>query len=226
MLLPIENLLSKEEVKQMRLHLDQHGWLDGSDTAGGIARTVKFNQQADEQQPQIQQLQQFLLQKISRHPLSVSAALPEKIHPPKFNRYADGGSYGLHVDSAIMYLAGGESLRTDVSATIFLCEPDSYDGGELVIETQYGAQSVKLNAGDMIVYPSSSLHEVRPVTRGARVCSFFWIQSLVRSAQQREQLFDLDQVVQTLTVERGADDQQVRSLSALYHNLMRNWAAN
>ncbi len=226
MLLPIENLLSQDEVCQIRQQLNQGHWLDGRDTAGGIARTVKHNQQADESLPQVQQLQQFLLQKLSRHPLFITAALPEKIYPPKFNRYAEGGTYGLHVDSAMMYLADGESLRTDVSATLFLCEPDTYDGGELIIETQYGAQQVKLNAGDLILYPSTSLHEVRPVTRGERVCSFFWVQSLIRHAHQREQLFDLDQVVQTLTADRGADDAQVRSLSGLYHNLIRSWAEN
>ncbi len=226
MLLPIENLLSKAEVQHLRQQLDNNQWIDGKSTAGGIAVTVKNNQQIDDKQPQALALQQFILQKISQHPLFIAAALPEKIYPPKFNRYSSGEHYGLHVDSAIMYLNNGESLRTDVSATLFLSDPDSYEGGELAIETQYGAQEIKLNAGDLLLYPATSLHEVRPVTAGARICSFFWIQSLVRNTQQREQLFDLDQTIQVLTLERGAADEQVRSLSALYHNLLRGWANN
>ncbi len=226
MLLPVEKLLTKDEVLQICQLLKSSTWLDGKSTAGGIAQTVKNNQQLDDQQPEVQQLQQFLLQKMSRHPLFISAALPEKIYPPKFNRYTDGGHYGRHVDSAILYLANGESLRSDVSCTVFFSDASEYDGGELAIETQYGVQEVKLNAGDMILYPSNSLHEVKPVNQGERLCSFFWVQSLVRSPLQREQLFDLDQTIQALTQERGADDEHVRNLSALYHNLMRGWAVN
>lgn len=226
MLLPIKNFLSKEDVQQLREALGNANWQDGKVTAGGIASQVKQNQQVEEGTEHSNQLSNILLQRLSRHPEFISAVLPEKIYPPKFNAYANGGHYGLHVDSAIMYLQDGQSLRTDVSATLFLSEPDTYDGGELLIETHYGAQAVKLDAGDMILYPSTSLHEVTPVIRGQRLCAFFWVQSLVKKSQHREYLFELDQSIQALTVDRGSADAQVRSLSALYHNLLREWAEN
>jgi PKHD-type hydroxylase len=155
--------------------------------------------------------------------LLVSAALPRKIHPPRFNRYADGGTYGAHVDSALMRFGDGGMLRTDLSVTIFLSGPEEYDGGVLEIETGTGAQSVKLNAGDAILYLADSLHRVTPVTRGARLASFFWIESLVRDAGARALLFELDQAVQALTVQVGAAHAEVVRLSALYHNLLRRW---
>jgi len=166
----------------------------------------------------------MILSRLSECPEFISAALPKRIYPSKFNCYRNGGHYGLHVDSSIMTLPDGESLRTDISATLFLCDPDDYDGGELVVESQYGIQEVKLSAGDMILYPSTSLHEVRPVTRGERVCAFFWVQSMVRESQHRELLFDLDQSIQQLTKERGTDCPEVRRLTGIYHNLIRSWA--
>lgn len=224
MLLPIETLFNASEVAQISTLLDSAEWVDGSQSAGGIAQTVKNNLQLNDQTAQAAELRGILLERLSRDALFISAALPTKIFPPKFNCYRDGGYYGSHVDSAIFTLANGEQLRSDLSATLFLSPPDSYEGGELCIETQYGAQEIKLNAGDLILYPSTSLHQVKAVTRGARVAAFFWVQSMVRSAFQREQLFELDQSVQQLTVERGAEDAEVRRLSAVYHNLLRHWA--
>jgi len=224
MLLTIPQVLSKDEVQQFREHLDQAPWLDGKLTAGGQAVHVKANQQLDDNAELTKHLSQTLLHRLSTHPTFISAALPNKIFPPKFNRYQNGGHYGLHVDNAIMSLADGQSLRTDVSATLFFDEPEDYQGGELAIETQYGAQEVKLSAGDLILYPSTSLHQVRAVTQGKRVCAFFWIQSLVNDSGQREQLFELDQSIQVLTMERGSDDFEVKRLTGIYHNLVRSWS--
>lgn len=226
MLLTIENLISQDDACKLRKTLRHSQWQDGSNTAGAVARTVKFNQQLDDNHEITQQIQRFLLQKVSQNSLFVSAALPEKIYPPKFNRYAQGGHYGQHIDSSILYLRNRESLRSDLSATVFLSNPEDYQGGELVINTHYGRQEIKLKAGDMVLYPSTSLHEVMPVTDGVRLCSFFWVQSLVRDAHQREQLFELDQVIQQLTQERGLEDGQVKRLSGIYHNLIRGWANN
>lgn len=224
MLLPIEELFNSEEVSKIASLLDKASWLDGSHSAGAIAQGVKHNLQIDDQTDQAASLRKIVLDRLSSEALFISAALPAKIYPPKFNCYQHGGHYGQHVDSAIFTLPNGEPLRSDLSATLFLASPESYVGGELCIETQYGMQEVKLNAGDLILYPSTSLHEVKPVTSGARVAAFFWIQSMVRSAFHREQLFELDQSVQQLTVERGASDVEVRRLSTIYHNLLRDWA--
>ncbi|GAB3091979.1 Fe2+-dependent dioxygenase [Aestuariicella hydrocarbonica] len=224
MLLHIEKVLTPAQVQECRLQLNRCEWQDGKMTAGGVAGLVKANQQLDDALPVAQALRSALLDILRGNPLFVSAALPHKIFPPKFNRYTGGGHYGLHVDGAVMTLPEGEMMRTDLSATLFLTDPDDYDGGELVIETQYGAQEVKLDAGDMVLYPSSSLHQVTPVTRGARVSSFFWVQSLVQETRHREHLFDLDQTIQALTAERGAQDEQVKNLTRLYHNLVRDWA--
>lgn len=225
MLIAIPEVLSKQEVAQYRQHLTSAPWLDGRATAGSQAAQVKSNLQLDDKTELTQHLSQTLLSRLTSHPTFISAALPNKIFPPKFNLYQDGGKYGLHVDNAIMTLPNGESLRTDISSTIFFSEPNDYEGGELAIETQYGAQEVKLNAGDMIIYPSTSLHEVRPVTQGNRICAFLWVQSLVKDNQQREQLFELDQSIQVLTMERGNDDFEVKRLSGIYHNLVRLWSA-
>jgi PKHD-type hydroxylase len=225
MLIAIENVLSKDEVAQFRGHLDKAVWQDGIKTAGTLARNAKRNEQLDENAEPAISLGNHLLRRLGVHPKFISAALPNKIYPPKFNRYADGGTYGTHVDNALMPVSGTNIIiRSDVSATLFLSEPDEYDGGELEIEGPFGAQSVKLAAGDMVVYPSSSLHRVLPVTRGARICSFFWLQSLVRDPGPRELLFDLDQSVQALTAQLGAQDEQVLRLSGIYHNLVRRWA--
>lgn len=225
MLIPIENVLSKAEVKRFRERLDAADWQDGLATAGTLARQVKRNAQLDDASPLAVELGQAILRRLGETPLFVSAALPGKIYPPKFNRYADGGTYGAHVDSAVMHVPGtGVSLRTDLSATLYLAEPDEYDGGELEIEGPFGIQAVKLEAGDMVLYPSSSLHRVTPVTRGARVASFFWIESLVQNDGARTVLFDLDQAIQGLNATVGADDPQLLKLTGVYHNLLRLWA--
>lgn len=225
MLLPIENVLDKDEVRSLRQLMDQADWQDGLKTAGTQAATVKDNLQLDNEAELTQTLANEILKRLSQHPLFMSAALPNKIVPPRFNCYRGGGQYGTHVDNAVMFLSNPQqSVRTDLSATLFLSEPNEYEGGELMIETEYGAQSVKLSAGDMILYPSTSLHRVTPVTEGARVAAFFWIQSMVRDSQQRGLLFDLDQSIQNLTLKRGADDDEVQRLSGIYHNLIRQWA--
>lgn len=224
MLLPISEILSQEEVQQFRDHIDRAKWEDGKLSAGSQAISVKSNQQLDDRSELTQSLSNTLLQRLKTHPTFVSATLPFKIYPPKFNRYQNGGKYGLHVDGSIMTTPSQETLRTDISATLFLSAPDEYEGGELMIETQYGAQEVKLNAGDLIIYPSTSLHEVKSVTKGSRISAFLWVQSLVKNSQQREILFELDQSIQVLTMDRGAGDAEVRRLSGVYHNSVRQWS--
>lgn len=224
MLITIENVLSKDEVRSFRTRLDQADWQDGAKTAGSLARNVKQNQQLADGSDLAVALGQHILRQLGQQPLFISAALPNKVYPPKFNRYADGGTYGVHVDSAVMQIPGtGQSMRSDLSATLFLSEPDEYDGGELEIEDTFGAQAVKLEAGDLVLYPSSSLHRVAPVTRGARVASFFWIESLVRDDGERTMLFDLDQAIQGLTPKVPADDAHLLKLTGTYHNLLRRW---
>ncbi|MGB0205560.1 MAG: Fe2+-dependent dioxygenase [Neptuniibacter sp.] len=225
MLITIPNVLSADEVRQFREYLDKADWQDGINTAGSIARNVKKNQQLDDTQEPAISLGNHILRVLAQNPTFVSAALPDRIYPPKFNRYCENETYGAHIDGSLMQIPGTNlTLRTDLSATLFLAEPDEYEGGELTIETQYGAQTVKLPAGDMVLYPSTSLHQVLPVTQGARVASFFWIQSMVRDIQERETLFELDQSVQKLSAELGEAHTQVVKLSGVYHNLMRQWA--
>lgn len=225
MLITIENVLSKDEVRQFRQHLDQAAWQDGRGSAGTLARSAKQNMQLDDASEVAVSLGNHILRTLGNHPLFISAALPRKIYPPKFNRYGIGETYGIHVDSAIMQIPGTHlSLRSDLSATLFLAEPDEYEGGELEIEGEFGAQSVKLDAGDMVLYPSSSLHRVTPVTQGARVASFFWIESLVGDEGERTMLFDLDQAIQALTPGLAADDHNLVKLTGIYHNLLRRWA--
>jgi PKHD-type hydroxylase len=224
MLITIENVLSKDEVRSFRARLDQGDWQEGTRTAGTLARNVKQNQQLADGAELAVSLGQHILRRLGQVPLFISAALPNKIYPPKFNRYADGGTYGVHVDSAVMQIPGtSQSMRSDLSATLFLSEPDEYDGGELEIEDAFGAQAVKLEAGDLVLYPSSSLHRVTPVTRGARVASFFWIESLVRDDGARTLLFDLDQAIQGLTPKVAPDDAHLLKLTGTYHNLLRRW---
>jgi len=225
MLIVIDNVLNKDEAAALRACLDAETWTDGAATAGSLASRTKSNQQLADDAPTAIALGEQILRRLASHPLFISAALPNKIYPPKFNRYAGGGAYGAHVDSALMDLPrGGGSLRSDISATLFLTEPDDYDGGELEIEGAFGAQSVKLEAGDMVLYPSSSLHRVTRVTRGARVSSFFWIESYVADDGRRALLFDLDQSIQGLTVAAGAENADVLRLTGVYHNLLRAWA--
>lgn len=225
MLIPIHNVLSKDEVRQFRSHLDRAQWQDGLRTAGTLARSVKQNLQLEDGSELAVSLGNHILRKLGNHPLFIAAALPNRIYPPKFNRYADGGTYGAHVDSALMQVPGTNiTVRSDLSATLFLAEPDEYDGGELEIEGPFGIQVVKLGAGDLVLYPSSSLHRVTPVTRGARVASFFWIQSLVGDEGERTLLFDLDQAIQGLTVAGRQDNPDLLKLTGVYHNLLRRWA--
>lgn len=225
MLLTIESVLDAQELAAMRSELERATWVDGRATAGSLGVAVKSNQQLDAADPLAAGLGNRVLARLGRNPLFVSAALPQRIFPPHFNRYAGGGHYGVHVDGSVMYHAAlDRPLRSDVSATVFLAEPEDYDGGELCVETPFGVQEVKLAAGDMVLYPSSSLHEVKPVTRGARIAAFFWVQSLVRDAERRGLLFDLDQSVQRLTASLGGTDPEVLRLGGVYHNLMRQWA--
>ncbi|MBT00378.1 MAG: Fe2+-dependent dioxygenase [Oceanospirillaceae bacterium] len=224
MILPITNVLTAHQVAQMREHLDQASWVDGAVTAGGQALSAKHNLQLSEQDPLARELGDAILTALARNPLFISAALPLKILPPMFNRYSDGGTYGLHVDNAIRVIPGTVTrVRTDLSATLFLAEPDEYEGGELEVEGKYGTQRVRLNAGDMILYPSTSLHRVTPVTQGARVAAFFWIQSMVRDHERREMLFDLDTSIQSLTGAE-AEGQDLQRLTAIYHRLIQQWA--
>ncbi|MBU9612651.1 Fe2+-dependent dioxygenase [Burkholderia multivorans] len=225
MLVHIPNVLTPEQVRMIRDRLDQAGdaWVDGRATAGYTGAPVKRNQQIAEHSPIARELGDVILAAIERHPLFISAALPNQVYPPLFNRYEGGMTFGSHVDGAVRVLPNGVKLRTDVSVTLFLSAPDEYDGGELVIEDAYGVQQVKLPAGDMIVYPATSLHQVTPVTRGVRVASFFWVQSLVRSDAQRALLFDMDTAIQRLNA-GCADPQACRSLVGCYHNLLRIWS--
>jgi len=226
MLISIDQVLTKDEVRQFRQELDASDWNDGAATAGTLAKSVKRNQQVADGSALAVRLGQHILRRLAATPLFISAALPRTIYPPKFNRYADGGTYGAHVDSALMFLPGSsQQMRTDLSATLFLAEPEEYDGGELEVEGPFGVQAVKLGAGDMVLYPSTSLHRVTPVTRGARVASFFWIESLVQDEGGRTLLFDLDQSIQALTASGRPDDPDLLRLTGVYHNLLRRWAA-
>lgn len=225
MLLVIENVLKQEEVAQFRRRLDAADWIDGRATAGTLSHEVKRNRQLAENSDVAVSLGNHLLRTLGNHPQFVSAALPERIYQPKFNRYAGGERYGAHVDGAIMRVPGANlTIRTDVSATLFLCEPDEYDGGVLTIEGTYGAQEVKLPAGDLVLYPSHSLHEVTPVTRGERTCAFFWLQSMVADAVRRGLLYDLDQTIQALRARGAASPEELLRLTGIYSNLLRQWA--
>lgn len=225
MMLHVPQVLDAEQVGQCRRLLQQAKWVDGKVTAGFQSAMAKNNLQLPEDAPEARQIGELIVQALSRHPLFVSAALPNKIFPPLFNCYQGGQSFGVHVDNAIRQVkATGDFVRTNLSATLFFCEPHEYDGGELVVEDTYGTHSVKLPAGDLILYPASSLHRVNPVTQGARVSSFFWIQSLVREDSQRALLFDLDTSIQQLNQELGVDHPSSIRLTGVYHNLLRQWA--
>ncbi len=223
MLLHIPDVLTRDELSRIRQALDDADWTDGRETVGLQGAQVKRNQQLPDASPLKAELGKVVLAALERSPLFFAAALPMKILPPRFNRYAGGGEYGFHVDGSVMRLGGGGQLRSDVSCTLFLNEPGDYDGGELVVSDTYGEHEVKLQAGDLIVYPSSSLHRVTPVTRGARLASFFWVQSMVRDDFQRSELYSLDQTIQTLRARLGESPEGVR-LTAHYHNLLRMWA--
>jgi PKHD-type hydroxylase len=224
MLLTIPDVLAPEQVFLAKQKLASAEWVDGRVTAGYQSAMAKNNVQIPEGHPVAQELGEWILQALGQNPLFVSAALPMKVFPPLFNSYSGGQSFGTHVDNAIRHVKGtSHRVRSDLSATLFFSNPDEYDGGELVIEDTYGIHTVKLPAGHMVLYPSSSLHNVRPVTRGARVSSFFWIQSMIRDDGDRTLLFDLDNVTQRLTAEQPNGPNAVK-LTGIYHNLLRRWA--
>ena len=224
MLVQIPQLLSADEVREVRAMLDGADWEDGRATAGHRAATVKRNLQLPLDHPVGRTLGERILDRLARTPLFIAAALPLRILPPRFNRYEGGGTYGNHVDNAIFPIpATAERVRTDISTTLFLSDPDTYDGGELIIEDMFGTQRIKLPAGDAVIYPGSSLHRVEPVTRGVRFAAFFWTQSLVRADAQRRILFDLDCAIQQLTADH-AEHGSIDAFTAVYHNLLRQWS--
>ncbi len=229
MLLTIENVLTPEQVTQARQKLATAEWVDGRVTAGYQAQEVKRNAQIPETSPIAKELGDIILAGLARSPRFMSAALPLRVFPPMFNSYAGGQTFGTHVDTAIRQLATtGQRIRTDLSATLFLTAPSEYDGGELIVEDSYGEKSVKLPAGDMVLYPATSLHRVEPVTRGNRVSSFFWIQSMIRQDAHRTLLFDLDASIQRLAGSDHAQSAPIKQssvqLTGVYHNLLRQWS--
>ena len=228
MLIHLKNLLTADEVAQARrlLLADDAPWVDGARSAGGQAVQRKSNRQLAQDSASAATLRELILAALRRDPVFFSAALPRKIFNPLFNRYEGAANhYGQHVDGAVMHsLASGEWVRSDLSCTVFLAEPDEYDGGELVVHDTYGQQAVKLPAGDAVLYPGTSVHEVRPVTRGARIASFLWIESMVRSQEQRRLLFEMDMALLALRQRHGETDEAIR-LTGTYHNLLRMWAS-
>jgi PKHD-type hydroxylase len=227
MLICIPNVLSKADVADFRRIMDDCAWEDGRSTAGAQSALVKRNEQLPPDSEVARKLGNRIIQALTANPRFLAAAIPLRIFPPLFNRYvADGGHhFGVHVDNAVRGdQFTGLRIRTDLSATLFLAEPEEYDGGELVIEDTYGSHDVKLAGGNLVLYPASSLHLVTPVTRGTRVASFFWLQSMVRDAHARSMIFDLDQAIQNLAERIGRDDPDTVKLTGVYHNLIRHWA--
>jgi len=237
MLIEIPQVLTEGQVREYRARLEAADWVDGRITAGAQSALAKDNMQLPEHHPVAREIGAAITAALQRHPLFVAAALPKTIFPPLFNRYSGGQSFGTHVDNAIRQIPGAsQSIRTDLSATLFFADPEEYEGGELVVEDTYGMQEVKLRAGNMVLYPSTSLHHVRPVTRGARLCSFFWIQSMVREDSRRSLLFDLDMAIQQLNkniadLPQAVPESEVArhfgvsvQLTGVYHNLIRQWA--
>jgi PKHD-type hydroxylase len=224
MMVHIPNVLTPEQVARCREVFDRAQWADGRVTAGHQSAQVKKNLQLPENGPEARELGDMVLAALERSPLFISAVLPQRVFPPLFNRYDESMSFGSHVDNAIRPITGtGMRLRTDVSATLFLSDPESYDGGELVVEDTYGSHAVKLPAGDLIIYPATSLHHVTPVTRGVRLASFFWVQSMIRDVSRRALLFDLDMSIMQLNKEVPKSPSLVM-LTGVYHNLLRQWA--
>lgn len=223
MLLHIPQVLDAQTLAQCQQRLQQAGWADGRITAGTQSAQVKRNQQLPASDPTAIAIGQIILEALKHNALFFSAALPKQILPPLFNRYQSGMDFGSHVDNAVRHNPiSGEYIRTDLSCTLFLAEPDSYEGGELVIEDTYGTHAVKLPAGDMILYPSSSLHHVTPVTQGERVASFFWLQSMIKDTEKRRLLFEMDITIQQLRHKQG-DTAELITLTGIYHNLLRTW---
>lgn len=224
MLLHVPDVLTDEQVAQCRRVLRDVDWVDGRITAGHQSGKSKHNMQVPEGNPAARRLGEMIVAALERSTLFVSAALPLKVFPPLFNRYQGGEAFGTHIDNAIRQVPGTpHRVRTDLSATLFLSAPDSYDGGELVVEDTYGAHGVKLSAGHMVLYPAGSLHRVNPVTRGARIAAFFWIQSMVRDDGQRTVLFDLDSAIRQMS-QAVPDHAALTQLTGVYHNLLRRWA--
>ena len=224
MLIHVPQVLTTAQVATAARKLDDAAWVDGRVTAGAQSARAKQNLQLPEDAPQAREVGDVILAALQRNALFMSAALPLKVFPPLFNRYAGGHAFGSHVDNAIRQVPGTpHRVRTDLSATLFFVDPDGYEGGELVVEDTYGAHRVKLPAGDLVLYPSTSLHHVTPVTSGARVCSFFWIQSLVRDDGRRTLLFDMDTAIQHLARDVPEHPSTVQ-LTGVYHNLLRQWA--
>lgn len=225
MLLAIPDILTRDEALALRERIASAEWVDGNATSGAGAASVKRNRQLPEDGAVTRAAQQQVTAALMGNAAFLSAALPHTVFPPLFNRYGGGETFGLHVDNAIRFHGGtGARIRTDLSATLFLTDPADYDGGELEIEGSFGTLSHKLPAGHMLLYPSTSLHRVTPVTRGERISCFFWLQSLVADPMERELLYDLDQSVQALSAERGKVDPEVLRLTSVYHNLVRRWA--
>ena len=226
MLVAIPNALNAQQLQEVRARLEAAGdaWVDGRVSAGYQGAPVKHNEQIDERSAVAAECQSIILGALERHPLFIIAVLPNEVYPPMFNRYAEGMTFGAHVDGSVrIHPHTGRKLRTDVSATLFLTDPGEYDGGELVVHDAFGTHRVKLAAGDMVVYPATSLHEVTPITRGRRLASFFWIQSLLRDDTQRAMLFDIDGAIQRLNASNG-DEAARRTLGGCYHNLLRMWS--
>lgn len=225
MMLAIPDLLDKEGVARVRSIIDAGAWADGNATSGHQSALAKRNEQLPEDSVAAREAGRLVLDALGRSALFIAAALPLKIFPPLFNRYQGGEAFGTHIDNAVRIHRGSEfRVRTDLSATLFLEDPDAYEGGELVVEDNLGANAVKLPAGHLLLYPASSLHRVEPVTRGARVASFFWVQSMVRDDGERTILFDLDRSIQAVAADRGQDNAEVIRLTGVYHNLLRRWA--
>lgn len=225
MLICVPDILSKAEVAEFRGIMDAATWEDGRSTAGAQSALVKNNEQLPPNGEIARRLGERVLSALSASPLFISAAIPRQIFPPLFNRYGPGNHFGIHVDNAVRgdHLTGLR-IRTDLSVTLFLSEPEDYDGGELVIEDYYGSHEVKLPAGHLVLYPASSLHMVTPITRGTRVASFFWLQSMIRDAHARSLVFDMDSAIQDLVARLGRDDPETVKLTGIYHNLIRYWA--
>jgi PKHD-type hydroxylase len=225
MLVCVPNVLSKAEVAEFRGIMDGVAWEDGRSTAGAQSALVKDNEQLPPDGEMSRELGTRVIKALTASPLFISAAIPRHIFPPLFNRYATGKHFGVHVDNAVRGdPLTGLRIRTDLSVTLFLSEPDEYDGGELIVEDYYGSHEVKLPAGDLVLYPATSLHTVTPITRGARVASFFWLQSMVRDRHARSMIFDLDHAIQGLVKRLGNGDAEVVKLTGIYHNLIRYWA--
>jgi len=225
MMLAIPDVLDAAGVARVRALIDAAEWQDGNATSGHQSALAKRNRQLPEDSAAAKQAGRMVLDALGQSPLFIAAALPLKIFPPLFNRYEGGEAFGTHIDNAVRIHAGSEfRVRSDLSATLFLEPPEAYDGGELVVEDNLGAHQVKLPAGHLLLYPASSLHRVEPVTRGARIASFFWIQSMVRDDGARTLLFDLDQSIQAIAADRGHDDREIIRLTGVYHNLLRRWA--